>query len=323
MNQPDPTAALARIRQMTDYWEQHLPEVIRTPAVVSAIRAALELAGQPPAGPDPCSACRYVPCGNCEPAVQSPADRAALRDRIAAAIWERTPEAEPSRHGLVMGNPHGIADAVLAVLPQPTDRAAEVVCICGHPEQRHFEDVCQTCGCGDYLEPRDAAEVLARWRQEALKARATIERVRRLHDALNDETALTSAEDEITRGAAARKIAAALDGWTDPAELRRLAGEQPECIASVSGNCLAEAQSETACDTDDGECVHGGRPAGEQPTNSEAQPQPGTETPHVRAARYAAAGNEMAASLVRDGFGDDEITEILTRPATADDKETQ
>ena len=27
------TAALARIRQMTDYWEQHLPEVIRTPAV--------------------------------------------------------------------------------------------------------------------------------------------------------------------------------------------------------------------------------------------------------------------------------------------------
>ena len=129
-------------------------------------------------------------------------------------------------------------------------------------------------------------------------------------------------------------VKAALAGqhaWNDAAGLvrrmavqeRRLAGEQPECAASTSGNCLAEAQSETACDTDEGECVHGGRPAGEQPTNSEAQPQPGTETPHVRAARYAAAGNEMAASLVRDGFGDDEITEILTRPATADDKETQ
>lgn len=38
----DPTAALARIRQMADHWEQHLPEVIRTPAVVSALRAALE-----------------------------------------------------------------------------------------------------------------------------------------------------------------------------------------------------------------------------------------------------------------------------------------
>ncbi|GAA1431748.1 hypothetical protein GCM10009601_51360 [Streptomyces thermospinosisporus] len=37
-------AALARIRQMADYWEQHLPEVIRTPAVVSALRAAMERA---------------------------------------------------------------------------------------------------------------------------------------------------------------------------------------------------------------------------------------------------------------------------------------
>lgn len=35
-------AALTRIGQMTDHWEQHLPEVIRTPAVVSAIRAVLE-----------------------------------------------------------------------------------------------------------------------------------------------------------------------------------------------------------------------------------------------------------------------------------------
>ena len=53
-----------------------------------------------------------------------PGDRAALRERIAEAIWARTPEAEPSPAGLVMGNPHGIADAVLAVLPAPADRAA-------------------------------------------------------------------------------------------------------------------------------------------------------------------------------------------------------
>jgi hypothetical protein len=38
------------------------------------------------------------------------------------------------------------------------------------------------------------------------------------------------------------------------------------------------------------------------------------EPSHVRAARYAAAGDEMAASLVRDGFGDDEIADILGRP---------
>ena len=37
-------AVVARLRQMTDYWEQQLPDVIRTPAVVSAIRAALEAA---------------------------------------------------------------------------------------------------------------------------------------------------------------------------------------------------------------------------------------------------------------------------------------
>ncbi|MCF0086686.1 MULTISPECIES: hypothetical protein [unclassified Streptomyces] len=61
--------------------------------------------------------------------------------------------------------------------------------------------------------------------QIAARLRATVARVRRLHDALNEETALTSPDDEITRSAAARKIAAALDGWTDPAELRRLADE--------------------------------------------------------------------------------------------------
>ena len=37
-------AVVARVRQMADVWEQQLPEVIRTPAVVSALRAALELA---------------------------------------------------------------------------------------------------------------------------------------------------------------------------------------------------------------------------------------------------------------------------------------
>ena len=125
MNQPDPTAALARIRQMTDYWEQHLPEVIRTPAVVSAIRAALELAGQPSAGPDPCSACRYVPCGNCVPAVQSPADWIdghPQLEAIAAAVWE---QCEHHDSGLITDDPRNIAVAALAaVLPEQVDRAA-------------------------------------------------------------------------------------------------------------------------------------------------------------------------------------------------------
>jgi hypothetical protein len=44
-------AVVARLRQMTDHWEQQLPEVIRTPAVVSAIRAVLERAETEPSAP--------------------------------------------------------------------------------------------------------------------------------------------------------------------------------------------------------------------------------------------------------------------------------
>jgi hypothetical protein len=44
-------AVVARLAQMADHWEQKLPEVIRTPAVVSAIRAALEPAAVPVAAP--------------------------------------------------------------------------------------------------------------------------------------------------------------------------------------------------------------------------------------------------------------------------------
>lgn len=40
-------AVLARVRQMADYWEQQLPDVIRTPAVVSALRAVLDQPQQP------------------------------------------------------------------------------------------------------------------------------------------------------------------------------------------------------------------------------------------------------------------------------------
>ncbi|MFE7535243.1 hypothetical protein ACFU67_13335 [Streptomyces rhizosphaericola] len=58
-----------------------------------------------------------------------------------------------------------------------TDRARELravladlapACICGHPEQRHFEDVCQTCDCGDYLVPEAAREMIAHLRHAVL-----------------------------------------------------------------------------------------------------------------------------------------------------------
>jgi hypothetical protein len=64
-----------------------------------------------------------------EPAVPAPAtDRDTLIEIVAQAIWARTPDAEPSRTGLVMGNPHGIAAdvvaALAALLPASTDRGA-------------------------------------------------------------------------------------------------------------------------------------------------------------------------------------------------------
>ncbi|MEV7364292.1 hypothetical protein [Streptomyces sp. NPDC091299] len=56
---------------------------------------------------------------------------------------------------------------------------------------------------------------------EVRRLRATVDRVRQLHDGLDVETALTSPDELITRGRAARKIAAALDGWTAPAPTAR------------------------------------------------------------------------------------------------------
>lgn len=52
---------------------------------------------------------------------------------------------------------------------------------------------------------------------QAGRDQAALARVRRLHDALAAETDLTSPDDEITRGASAKQIAAALDGWSPPA----------------------------------------------------------------------------------------------------------
>ena len=146
-------AAIARVRQMADAWEQQLPETIRTATAVEAIRTALEPATVPPpaeehrlalsqalglgtgapwdavreraaelaaADPHSCDNCEGIDPGTCltRPKVDSKAaDRAALRDRIAKALAgaELKP---PFPHCLAM------ADAVLGVLPEPADRPA-------------------------------------------------------------------------------------------------------------------------------------------------------------------------------------------------------
>lgn len=65
---------------------------------------------------------------------------------------------------------------------------------------------------------------------QAGRDQATIARVRRLHDNLDAETDLTSPDDPITRGAAAKRIAAALDGWTACGRTKSVADtEYPPC----------------------------------------------------------------------------------------------
>ncbi|MFE6355908.1 hypothetical protein ACFVOO_24005 [Streptomyces rochei] len=108
-------------------------------------------------------------------ASRAPADQTTpLRERYATAIHDAMEpdlslvDQEPAYQALIAR----AAEAAMALAD--AGRTAAPVCICGHPEERHFEDVCQTCGCGDYLEPRDAAEVIARWREAALKARTEL-----------------------------------------------------------------------------------------------------------------------------------------------------
>lgn len=110
-----------------------------------------------------------------------------------------------------------LLDAVLG-LPAPADRAAE-----------------------EHSALKRAHVALA---EQAGRNQAALARVRRLHDALDAETDLTSPDHEITRGAAARKIAAALDGWTDPAEVRRLAVESAvvDRVAAETPPAETEAQ---------------------------------------------------------------------------------
>jgi hypothetical protein len=115
---------------------------------------------------------------------------------------------------------------------QPAETEATVpVCICGHPEARHFEDVCQTCGCGDYLEPRDAAEVIARWRQAALKVRDG-ERAAVLREAADWYTQ----QGKVVL--AASQVAADLRRRAD-AELRRMGDEtQPDEAQPCRGDAF-------------------------------------------------------------------------------------
>ena len=148
-------------------------------------------------------------------------EQATLRDRIAEALaavdgWAWTPDFDKTLSPVWQGYLKR-TDAVLAVLPEPPDRAASD-CICGHTEPEHFEDTCLVCDCGDYLVPEAAREVIARWRTAAIQARA--DRAAVLREAL--EVARAEAERLETGNQDAR---AARGARSVAYLLRRLAAE--------------------------------------------------------------------------------------------------
>ncbi|NUO42381.1 MAG: hypothetical protein HOV82_10115 [Streptomyces sp.] len=229
----------------------------------------------------------------------TPADPAALRDRIAEALLDhlaRTADIRTGRNGELAFMPEvtdterlRMADAIAAGLPAPVDRA-ELDSL-GREADRLRKA---------WVGMRDRAE-----RIEAEVERLRTDRAAVLNEAADALAALRGASepeggyDRGTRDAlivgetklrrmadeAQQQVACTCGGpitsttlgsGTTYEEHKRTCAvmadkaQQPECSASRTGHCLREAESETACDTEASECVHGGRHAVEaQP----AQPQ--------------------------------------------------
>jgi hypothetical protein len=178
----------------------------------------------------------------------APTDKGALRDRIRRAVCEAegfgwdTDMLEPDEYGEV-------ADAVLAVLPAPADRAAIL-----RESADTVDAMNEGCGrsqpCGSCNTREDVADALRRLADAASgpgRADGEAQRPRCPHCQMPHD--LTP---DVAAVCASIRASIAADE-----------AQQPECSASRSGDCLREAESETACDTEAGECVHGGKPGGE------------------------------------------------------------
>ncbi|MFF2731818.1 hypothetical protein ACFVS9_28405 [Streptomyces sp. NPDC058008] len=102
-----------------------------------------------------------------------PTDQAPAAKRVEAehvlydALTKGTRHAQVRQHIIDAYRAAVIDEHTHAAPPAPAvDRAP--ACICGHPAQQHFEDVCQVCDCGDYLVPEAAREMIAHLRAAVL-----------------------------------------------------------------------------------------------------------------------------------------------------------
>jgi hypothetical protein len=171
--EPEPTVSLPRVYTAADGRPSIGFDAYTVPQLARLIEAAV---GDPLRA---AAAARAIVHRNDEPAAPAvPVSPAVVnedrRERYVVAIHDAMEpdlslvDQEPAVQALfarAAEAAEALADTELAA-----DRAT--VCICGHPEQQHFEDVCQACDCGDYLPPDAAREVIARWRRAAIDARA-------------------------------------------------------------------------------------------------------------------------------------------------------
>jgi hypothetical protein len=168
---------------------------------------------------------------------------AQLRQRIADAIQQAAhdcdsdtgPDAGACRaqHPIQIGAwHHGVVSEVYG----PVDAITTAVLAAVQPEMAELADyrnrITWETNCGEHARLLDScyAETVRAEQAEAevkrlsdlvdrlglteRQQRDALARVRRLHDRLTATDELADPDDEITRGAAAKRIAAALDGWT-------------------------------------------------------------------------------------------------------------
>lgn len=168
--------ATHRLDLIRDAARLHRQHLIGTSELYAVIEAD-DPTGPPPATAEPLTEVWTVWRDNEPPYGHFAAEDTAKHATI--DCWQQTEPSCPDyswrrdgpRWELLVGGEHGGVYAsryrVHAAPAATTDRAA--VCICGHPEQRHFEDACLACDCGDYLEPGAAREVIARWQEAATR----------------------------------------------------------------------------------------------------------------------------------------------------------
>ncbi|WP_333743538.1 hypothetical protein [Streptomyces ardesiacus] len=170
-----------------------------------------------------------------------------LRDRIAAALMNLGHPQWDAAEG---------ADAVLAELPAPPGRAEYDALVAEADRLRRD-------GAALHARAEGIDKQLAALQKQVA---APVDRRAVLREAAD----IAEAQRQFEPAYGARKSAQVSEnvGILRVAEhLRRVADEKAatdthaECTASRTGACLREAESETACDTEAGECVSGGQPA--------------------------------------------------------------